>query len=201
MSRRIVSFNRVTADGYFSTPDGNLDFAVPDDEIDKVASEAPPGPDNAILFGRRTYQMFEQFWPNVLKDAPTAPDPHVPDRQTEGLRAIAVWIDRAQKIVVSRTLKDVTWKNSRILRDVDPAQIEALKQEPGRDIMLFGSGSIASRLSALGLIDEYQFVLTPLLLGDGRPLISGISKRVPLTLLEAKPHASGNVMLRYAKAR
>jgi dihydrofolate reductase len=200
--RKIVVFDRVTADGYFSGPEGNLDWVVPDAEIDKLGGDAVPGPGNMMLFGRRTYQMFESFWPHVLKDSPEAPDPHVPGRQSAAMRGMAVWIHEATKIVFSKSLKDVTWHNSRLLRDVDPAGIDALKNEPGGDeIMIFGSGQIVSKLTALGLIDEYHLIVSPLLLGGGKPLVSGVTSRVPLDLLEAKRYESGNVMLRYARRK
>ncbi|PYR54833.1 MAG: hypothetical protein DMF85_21185 [Acidobacteria bacterium] len=199
--RRIVAFNRVSADGYFATADGNLGWVVPDQEIDKLGGEAVPGSDNMILFGRRTYDMFESFWPHVVGDSPTAPDPHAPGRQSPELRAMGVWINEATKVVFSRTRKGVTWKNSRLLHEFEPRAVEALKREPGRDIMIFGSGSIASQLTEHGLIDEYQFIAGPLLLGSGRSLLSGVPKTVKLNLLEARPYPSGNVMLRYARTK
>lgn len=199
--RRIVTFNRVTADGYFAAPDGNLNWAVPEDEIDSMAASAVPGADNMMLFGRRTYEMFESFWPTVADDGPTAPDPHRAGRRTESLRAMATWINEATKVVFSRTRKDVTWKNSRLLRELEPRTVAALKAEPGRDIMIFGSGSITSQLTQHRLVDEYQFIVTPVFLGDGRSLLTGLPENVPLNLLEAKPYASGNVMLRYAPRR
>jgi dihydrofolate reductase len=200
--RKIVVFDRVTADGYFSGPEGNLDWVVPDAEIDRLGGDAIPGSGNMMLFGRRTYQMFESFWPHVLNDSPEAPDPHMPGRQSAAMRGMAVWIHEATKIVFSKSLNDVTWHNSRLLRDVAPAGIEALKQEPGgADIMIFGSGQIVSKLTALGLIDEYHLIVSPLLLGSGKPLVSGVTSRVPLDLLEVKRYESGNVMLRYARRK
>ena len=196
-TRKLVAFDRITADGYFSTPEGALDWAVPDEELDKGAAGKLDGSD-AMLFGRRTYDMFESFWPTVLNDPATAPDPHVAGRRTPEMRALAAWINDTRKIVFSTTRKEVTWKNSRLLHDIDRPQIEALKAEPGKSIMIFGSGSVVSRLSALDLIDEYQFIVCPVLLGSGRSLVSGISSRRTLELLEARPYKSGNVMLRYA---
>ena len=113
---------------------------------------------------------------------------------------MAVWINEATKVVFSRTRKDVTWRNSRLLHEFDPRQIEAMKTQPGKDIMIFGSGSIVSQLTQHGLIDEYQFVVSPIVLGSGRPLLSGVSKSSRLDLLEAKKYQSGNVMLRYARS-
>jgi dihydrofolate reductase len=197
--RRIVTFNRVTADGYFAGLDGNLDWVVPDEEVDKAGAEAIPGSDNTILFGRRTYDLFERFWPHALDDSPTAPDPHMPRRRSQAIRGMAVWINEATKLVFSRTRKDVTWRNSRLLHELDPREIEALKKQPGKDMMIFGSGSIVSQLTEHDLIDEYQFVVSPTLLGSGRPLLSGVSKSLRLNLLEAKEYESGNVKLRYAR--
>jgi dihydrofolate reductase len=199
--RKLVVFDRVTADGYFSGPEGNLDWVVPDAEIDKLGGDAAPGSGNMMLFGRRTYQMFESFWPHVFKDSPEAPDPHIPGRQSAAMRGMAVWIHEATKIVFSKTLQDVTWHNSRLLRDVDPAAIEALRNEPGGDIMIFGSGQIVSRLTALGLIDEYHLIVSPLLLGAGKPLVSGVASRVPLDLIDVTRYDSGNVMLRYTRRK
>ena len=197
--RKIIAFDRVSADGYFSTPDGKLDWTVPDEQLDRDnggrAAESGAG---TMMFGRRTYEMFESFWPHVL-DAPT--DPHHAGRASPAIRAMAEYINAAQKIVFSTTRADVTGNNSRLLRDVDPAEVEAIKNEPGKDIMIFGSGSVVSRLSAHGLVDEYHFVVGPLLLGDGRSLVRDVGTQVRLELLEAKPYPSGNVVLRYARAR
>ena len=199
-TRKIVVFDRISADGYFSAANGALDWAVPDADLDKGAA-GKLGDSDTMLFGRRTYDMFESFWPHVLKDPATAPDPHSPGRHTPEMRALAVWINAAKKIVFSTTRKEATWTNSELRRDIVPREIEALKSQPGKTIMLFGSGTVASRLSELGLIDEYQFVVCPVLLGGGRPLVSGMSRRLSLELLEARPFTSGNVMLRFTPKR
>ncbi len=113
---------------------------------------------------------------------------------------MATFLNDVTKVVFSKTRKDVTWKNSHLLRELDPHEIEAMKRRPGKDMLLFGSGSVVSQLTQHGLIDEYQFVVSPLLLGSGRPLLSDVSRRLKLDLLEAKAYPSGNVMLRYARA-
>ena len=196
--RRIVIFDRVSADGYFTSTDGNLDWAVPDDEADKAGAAAIPGFDT-ILFGRRTYEMFESFWPHALDESPTSPDPHSAGRRSPAIRAMAVWLNDATKLVFSRSLKEVKWKSSRLVHELDPREIDAMKRQPGKDMIIFGSGSIVSQLTQHGLIDEYQFVVNPILLGSGRPLISGASSRVTLDLQEAKKYSSGNIMLRYTR--
>jgi dihydrofolate reductase len=199
--RRIVTFNRISADGYFSAADGNLDWAVPDDELDSAAAQAIERSEaGAMLFGRRTYEMFESFWPHALDDPHTSPDPHGPGRRSQAMRAMAVWINQSEKIVFSKTRKDVTWQNSRLVREIDVRAMTELKRAPGEDIMIFGSGSVVSRLSELGLIDEYRFIVCPVLLGDGKLLLQGVSKRSSLRLVESKASAAGNVMLRYELA-
>ena len=114
---------------------------------------------------------------------------------------MATFINEATKVVFSRTLQDVTWRNSRLLHELDPREIERMKEEPGKDMIMFGSGSIVSQLTECGLIDEYRFVVSPLILGDGRPLLGDVSRSLSLDLLEARAYPSGNVMLRYAKAQ
>jgi dihydrofolate reductase len=198
MGRRIVMFNRVTTDGFFAGPDGNLDWVVPDNEIDKAGAAAIPNFDT-ILFGRRTYEIFERFWPHAVDDSSTAADPHDAARRSPEIRAMAVMLNEMTKVVFSKTLKTTTWKNSRLLREVEPGEIEAMKQQPGKDMIVFGSGSLVSQLTDRGLIDEYQFVVCPILLGSGRPLLSGVSKGLRLDLLAAKEYQSGNVVLRYAR--
>ena len=196
-TRKIVAFDRVSADGYFSAEDGGLNWAIPDPELDKAAVDRTPG-GNTILFGRRTYDMFEKFWPHALDDSPTSPDPHAAGRRTPEMRAMAVWINDAQKLVFSKTRRDVTWKNSKLLHELDVQNIEALKRQPGKDMMIFGSGSVVSQLTERGLIDEYDYVVSPVLLGKGRSLIDGVTKSVSLELLEVKQTKAGNVLLRYA---
>lgn len=196
--RRIVAFNRVSADGYFAAADGGLGWVVPEPELDRSAADNLGGADT-ILFGRRTYEMFESFWPHAVGDSDTARDPHAPGRVSPEMRALGIWINEATKIVFSRTRQDVTWRNSRLRPEFDPREIEALKGEPGKDIMIFGSGSIVSLLTRHGLIDEYRFVVGPVLLGSGRPLVGGVPESLRLDLLEAKAYPSGNVVLRYAR--
>jgi dihydrofolate reductase len=204
-TRRIVTFNHVSVDGYFSRPDGSLSWVVQDAELDRSVattieqSKRDEGNDT-LLFGRRTYEQFEAFWPHALGDSPTSPDPHHAGRSSPEVRAMAVMLNEATKLVFSRSRQKVTWKNSRLLHEIDPREIEALKAQPGKDIMIFGSGSVVSQLTQDGLIDEYQFIVGPLVLGSGRQLITGVPQSLKLDLLEARAYPSGNVKLRYARS-
>jgi dihydrofolate reductase len=198
--RRIVMFNRVTADGYFAAPDDSLEWVVPDPEFDRSAVKAiDRGAVDTVLFGRRTYQLFEQFWPYALDESSTSLDPHQPGRRSPEMRAMAKMLNEATKLVFSTTLTTVTWKNSDVVPTLDPREIEAMKRRSGGDIMIFGSGAIVSQLTAHGLIDEYQFMVTPVLLGSGRTLMDGVTNVSRLDLLNVTAFESGNVMLRYAR--
>jgi dihydrofolate reductase len=196
-SQRIVTFDWLTADGYFAGADGNLNWVVPDDDQAKAAATGMTAADS-VLFGRRTYELFEGFWRKALRDSSTAPDPHRPGQESKEHRAIAVWMNDATKLVFSRTLKEVTWNNARLVRELDVNEIAAMKERPGKTIMIFGSASIVSQLMQRGLIDAYQFVVCPVFLGDGRRLLEGVSKSVKLELLESRKYPSGDVSLRYA---
>jgi dihydrofolate reductase len=130
--RRIVVFQWLTADGYFAGPDGNLSWVVPDEEQARAAADGIAGFD-AVLFGRRTYELFEGFWRHAIDDdSSTVPDPHRPGRRSRDHRVIAVALNDMTKLVFSRTLTDVTWRNARLLHELDPREIETMKNSPAR---------------------------------------------------------------------
>ena len=191
---RIHMFNRVSADGYFGAPDGNIEWPVQDPELDKYATS---GMDDtgAMMFGRKTYDGFKSFWPRAVDESP-----HGPPRRSPELAAMAAWINKMPKYVFSRTLTDASWTGTKILGEFDPKVVEDLKRSVDKTIMIFGSGSIVSLLTEHGLIDEYTYVVSPLLLGSGMLPVRGVTKHVKLKLVECKEFATGNVMLRYAKA-
>jgi dihydrofolate reductase len=196
MSRRIVMFNQVSADGYFAAEDGSLDWVAQESKVYEDAT-ASGRPVDTMLFGRKTYENFEAYWPHVLDDVKPR-DPHAPSRSAEHVREMAVQINECTKIVISKTRKTVTWQNSKLMHEFDPRALATLKQQPGQDIMVFGSGSIVTQLTQHRLIDEYQFVISPVLLGNGRRLLDSAGARQALRLLAAKSYESGVVVLRYA---
>jgi dihydrofolate reductase len=156
---------------------------------------------DTVVFGRRTYERFEGFWRHaVVDESGTIPDPHHPGRRSPEHGALAIALNRMTKVVFSRSMKDAAWKNSRVLRELDPQEIETMKAQPGKDLIIFGSGSIVSQLTRHGLIDEYQFAVCPVLLGSGQSLVRDVSTRRRLDLLEARRLPSGDVILRYARS-
>jgi dihydrofolate reductase len=199
-TRRIVMFNQVSTDGYFAAPDGSLDWTVQEPGVYDSARASMPENDT-MLFGRKTYENFEAFWPNALDESKTSPNPHAAGQRSEQMRSMAVWINETPKLVISKTRKSVTWKNSKLLPELDPKQIAALKTQPGKNIIIFGSGTIVSQLTEHRLIDDYVFVVNPLLLGKGRQLFGNLENKLRLDLVESKTFDSGVVMLRYTPAK
>jgi len=195
--RRIVTFNHMSADGYFTGADGNLDWVVQDDEVYKASRE-----------GNREFDTMLSGAGPTRCSRPSGRAPSRTPRhravqhggeRSPAVHDMAVWINEATKVVFSRTRKDVTWKNSRLLRELDPREIEAMKQQPGKDMIVFGSGSVTSQLTQHGLIDEYMFVVSPVILGNGRTLLSGLPKSAKVDFRDLRKFSSGVVLLCYAR--
>jgi dihydrofolate reductase len=191
--RKIMMFDNVSADGFYASTDGGLDWVVQDQEQLAAAVAAMPGCD-VVLFGRKTYERFASFWPHALDDA----SPHGPS--SPAMRPMATFLNEVTKIVFSTTLKETSWRGSRIMPSIDAREIAALKQERGKDMIIFGSGSVVSELTDLGLIDEYQLVVNPVFLGSGQSPLSKLKQRTKLELVASHAYPSGNVMLRYKLA-
>jgi dihydrofolate reductase len=191
--RRIVMINWISLDGFFAGPHGEIDWMIRDPEVDKALHEPRPDqPQSAgsdtMLLGNTTYTMFENSWPQIAKD-PNAP---------EELHKLAAEVMGMTKIVFSKTRKEVTWENSKLFHDNLVEEVKKLKQREGTDIIVFGSGTIVQQLTDAGLIDEYFFAVTPVVLGTGKELFKDVQK-LTLRLLEVKHFPSGNVLLRYAR--
>lgn len=194
--RRIVMFNQVSVDGYFSDANGSLDWVVTDPQIHERAVAGMPSTDS-LLLGRRTYQQFEAFWPNALASGANL---HGGSTASGPLRAMAEWINGSRKLVVTRSLTQVTWRGSEIVRELTPQSLRELKRSPGKDVLIFGSGSIVSQLTELEAIDEYRFVVCPVLLGAGCALVRDVARRTKLELHDHEVFPSGNVLLTYRRA-
>jgi dihydrofolate reductase len=143
-----------------------------------------------FVYGRKTYQLMVPYWPDVAKDGSS----------TKADKEFAQLFDSREKIVFSRSLESVDDKNTRVVRTDLRDEILRLKQEPGQNIMT-GGVSIPSQLIELGLVDEFRFVVAPVLVGEGRRLMEGVSlpEKLRLKLVESKPFKSGFVALRYLK--
>jgi len=142
-----------------------------------------------ILYGRITYQLME-YWKSVVEN-PTG---------NKAIDEFAVSIDNASKIVYSRTLRAVDWKNTELKNEVVKEEILGLKQQERKDIYV-GSPSLIVALTQLDLIDEYQLGIQPTVIGSGLPLFKNITDRIDLKLLKTKTFGCGAVIHRYEPAK
>ena len=186
--RNIIVSMRVTLDGFIAGPDGEMDWMEEffDEALATYESELQKTVDTT-LFGRVTYQGFASYWPKVALD-PASP---------QGLVEYANQLNAMRKLVFSKTLSRVEWNNATLVREIVPEDITKMKQEPGRDMLIHGSASIVQTLTKLGLIDRYQLLVFPIVLGSGKPLFQDIVHKVKLSLVSAKTYPSGVVVLSY----
>ncbi|SRR5579871_3520599 len=145
---------------------------------------------DTLIYGRTTYQLMESFWPSVAKNR----------NGGKVENEFAVLIDNIPKIVYSRTLKDVVWKNSTLKKKIDKEEILKLKRQKGKNILV-GSRSLIVAFAQLGLVDEFQIGLMSILLGNGLTLFKDIKERIDLKLLKTETFGSGAVVLYYEPAK
>ena len=160
-----------------------------DDEIHEHYNELLRNA-GALIYGRKTYQLMENHWPSVVKN-PTGNKP---------MDDFAILIDNIPKIVYSRTLKNVVWRNTELKNEIFKEDIIQLKQQPGKDIFV-GSPGLIVALTQLDLIDEYQLAIHPTIVGNGLPLFKNITERVNLNLLLTKTFGCGVIVLYYEKIK
>jgi dihydrofolate reductase len=178
--RKLIAAINMTLDGFCDHT-----AVIPDDELHLHYNELLSNA-GTILFGRITYQLMESSWPAIVKN-PTGNKPE---------DEFAVIIDNISKIVFSRTLKNVDWKNTKLKKDVIKEEILELKQQTGKNILV-GSPSLIVALTQLDLIDEYQLDIQPIVLGNGLRLFKNIKDRINLKLLKTKEFGSGAITLYY----
>jgi len=178
--RKLIAAMNMTLDGFC-----NHEAGIADDEIHQHYNELLSSADT-LIYGRTTYQLMESYWPTVVK-TPTGNKP---------MDEFAVLIDNISKIVYSRTLNNVTWKNSTLKKEIIKEEISDLKQQAGKNIVV-GSPSLIVALAKLDLIDEYQLNVQPTILGNGLPLFKNIKDRIDLKLLKTKTFGCGAIMLYY----
>ena len=179
--RKLILWNLMTLDGYF---DGKTPWDLAfhglawGPELEKYCQNLGQEGD-LLVFGRKTFEGMASYWPTTTE---------TPE--------IAAYMNGIAKICVSRTLKSVSWNNSRVVAD-PVAELKALKAEGDKAIFIFGSAELASALTDAGLIDEYRICLVPVVLGGGSPLFKPAKEKMPLKLLGAKTLQTGGVILRY----
>jgi dihydrofolate reductase len=178
--RRLIASEMVTVDGFFAGDNGELAWFVQSEELDRFATKLLDSVDT-ILYGRVTYQMMAGYWP----------------------RAHGGFADRTNqlpKLVFSSTLDETPWgewNNARPLKGPLADEVAKLKNEPGGDIVIYGSGRVVQALTRLGAIDEYRLVVNPVVLGTGSRLFDGLEEKRNLRLTESASWPSGCVALTY----
>jgi dihydrofolate reductase len=180
--RKLISFMVVTLDGYTEGPNGEFDWPNVDDEFNEFAISQLNDID-ILLFGRVTYAGMASYWPTpaAIEDDP----------------AVAGRMNSVAKVVFSTTLEKADWENTRLIKENVADAISELKQQPGKDLAVFGSSNFTVSLLERGLVDELRVMVNPILLGAGKSLFTGLADRVPLTLQKTTTFSSGNVLLSY----
>ena len=177
--RKLIAAMNMSLDGFC-----DHDKMSADDEIHEHYTEMLRSA-GLLLYGRKTYQLME-YWKSVVEN-PT------------GIKAMddfAEAMDNTKKIVYSRTLSSVDWKDTELRREIDKEEILAFKEHPGKDIFV-GSPSMIVQLGNLGLVDEYQLGIQPTILGSGLQLFKNITDRIDLKLIRTKTFGCGAVIHYY----
>jgi dihydrofolate reductase len=184
--RRLIVFNHVSLDGYFTDAHGDMSWAHKQDPEwnDFVQGNASGG--GELLFGRVTYEMMARFWPTPLA--------------MEKFPVVAEGMNRMPKVVFSRTLDNASWNNTRLVKDGMSEAVRQMKSESGPGMVIMGSGSIVSQLAEAGLIDEFQIVMSPVAIGKGRTMFETLTRRLNLKRTQSRTFENGNVLLCYEPA-
>jgi len=186
--RKIIATEFYTLDGLMSDPQDQMEWvtAAFSEDLGKYEDDLYNQSDTLIL-GRVTYKIFEGYWPTA-GDNPSTP---------EGEKEMANKINTATKIVFSKTLKEITWKNSIIMNEINSEEIKKLKKKNGKDMLIVGSATIVQQFTNLGLIDEYHFMVHPVILHEGKPLCNNINEMRSLKLISTRTFSNGVVGLFY----
>jgi Dihydrofolate reductase len=184
--RKLVLFMHVSLDGYASDSNGGLDWIPYDEELEKYAEEVVAEVGSPV-YGRTTYRMMESYWPTMLED------PNASKHELEH----AQWLQDVKKIVISGTMDKAEWNHTMLIKDNIAEEIKALKEQPGQNLVIFGSPGAAKTLLELGLIDEFLLTICPVVLGGGKSVFDGGVEKTRLKLLSSRTFESGIIATRY----
>jgi dihydrofolate reductase len=181
--RKLIVFNLMSLDGYFVDRNGEMSWAHSKDTEFNAFVEKNAKGGGVLLFGRITYELMAGYWPTPMA---VKSDPLVAER-----------MNNLPKIVFSRTMDKAVWNNTKLVKGDALKEIRKMKQDSGIDMVMMGSGSIVSLLAQEGLVDEYQFVMVPIILGKGRTMFEGIKEKLRMRLTKTQTFANGNIFLGY----
>lgn len=182
--KKIIVCNWLSLDGFFAGRGGETDWFFWNDEIERFQLEQQNGVE-LMLFGRTTYDIMASYWPSTAAINENA---HITD-----------FMNNTKKIVFSNTLKSIRWKNSVLLKELKKDEIFKLKEAVAGDIMIYGSGSIASQLINLDLVDELRLLINPIILGDGKTMFQHVHGRIAWQHTISKSFRNGVTLCIYNK--
>jgi dihydrofolate reductase len=184
--RKLIVFNHISLDGYFVDANGDMSWAKgrEDAEWNSFTAENASG-GGVLVFGRITYEMMASFWPTPVA--------------IESMPVVAKGMNSMPKVVFSRTLKEVSWNNTKLVKGDLAAEIRKMKSEPGDGMVIMGSGTIIAQLTQEGLIDEYQVAVVPIILGKGRTMFEAVKEKLSLKRTKTRSFGNGNVFLCYER--
>ncbi|MDB5188068.1 MAG: bifunctional deaminase-reductase domain protein [Candidatus Kaiserbacteria bacterium] len=188
--RKVVLFLHQSLDGYCGTKEGGLDWIPFTPALEKYAERLVQTV-GSPMYGRVTYELMKSWWPTLLNDASASKH----DKKH------AEWIENVEKIVFSTTLGEQDWNNTRVISSNVEEEVKKLKMGEGKDLVIFGSPTLARSLMEMDLIDEFQFTISPVILGDGITFMRSITNRVNLELLNSESLDGGIEALHYKIVR
>jgi dihydrofolate reductase len=187
--RKIISFMHISLDGFVAGPNGEMNWITINEEVfDFVGKRIQKG--DTALYGRVTFQMMENYWPTAGKS------PKATKHDIEHSK----WYNDVRKIVLSKTIKEADFANTKIISDNLTENINEIKQQGDDDILLFGSPSATHALMQLDLIDGFWLFVNPIILGKGIPLFVDIKDKIKLKLLTTHQFDCGVTELNYIRA-
>jgi dihydrofolate reductase len=187
--RNLIFFMHVSLDGYVAGLNGEMDWIKLDEALFDFVATMTAQADTA-LYGRVTYEMMQSYWPKA-GEKPGA-SKHDIEHST--------WYNKVSKVVLSKTMQEAGLQNTRVIGDQLPANINKLKQQEGKNILIFGSPRASQSLLNEGLIDEFWLFVNPIILGKGMPLFKGINGTTKLKLAESKTFPCGVIALHYEES-
>jgi dihydrofolate reductase len=183
--RKLIAFCHLSLDGIAAVKGGSLNWVSYDKELEKWAEPIVKATSTAV-YGRVTYELMK-YWQTVPSN------PNASQHELEH----AHWIEKVEKIVFSKSMLEPDWNNTKVVSKNIKDTILQLKEKTGKNITIFGSPTITSLLIKLGLVDEYHFSVSPIVLGAGKSLFTEVKKSMKLKLVEETTFKSGVVTLHY----
>lgn len=180
--RKLTVFNFITLNGFYKGTDNDTSWHRHGEEEGQYSADAMKS-ESILLFGRITYEMMASWWPTPMA--------------AEAYPEVAKGMNSAEKILFSNSIEDPKWNNTRVMNGDITEKIRQIKQQPGKDLTILGSGSVVSQFADAGLIDQYQIMIDPVALPSGTPIFNGIKNGFRLELTDTKIFKSGTIVLTY----